>query len=457
MTTKTKSKKKAAFVDQETLKDSDTIQEAVEKTSKKIEKKSKVVKSEKTQIKKTFEDDIIKHLKEDKTLGIEVGFMTETGSDVEYYLDTKSYSWNFLSSGRLNGGLPIGRVVEAAGNSSVGKSLMGAQIAVQAQLADYVVIYFDIEKGMDTHSIERLGGKPSSIIVPTGINTIEKFNETFNKIIEKISLAGNTRPVVVILDSLAMLSSKHEIESPDKVDYSKPKKLKQFFRMYMDLCYRHNVLLFVINQVYDVIGAYVPTTVSSGGKAIQYASSQRYLLSTPQIEKGEDKDAIATVIKAKTLKNRVSIPFRSCFIKSSYKDGFDRYFGLFELLFDGNAGKSTGFNLIVKVKKDEKGTGWVESKTGTKYMLKGVIVDEEGKDIAFSQKDFIDLLKKDEEKYINKIQELIDKKNDDIVPSFEDLTDEEKLLVGDEVGDRNNDEEKNNKLNLIEKALKEKE
>jgi hypothetical protein len=137
----------------------------------------------------------------------------------------------------------------------------------------------------------------------------------------------------------------------------------------------------------------------------------------------------ATKVKAKAYKNRNSIPFRSVFIRSTYKTGFDRYGGLWELLTDGDAGKATGFNIITKVKRDEKTKEWVESKTGSKYMIKGVFLDEEGKDIAFSQKEFIPLLQQNEKKAIKKIQELIDTRNDE-APGIDSLTEEEKIIIG---------------------------
>ena len=398
---------------------------------------------EKLHVKKTFEDDIIKFLKEDKKLNIDVGFMTETGSNVSRWLDTNSYTWNFLSSGKLNGGLPYGRVIEVFGDNFTGKSLLACQLAVQGQKDDAIVVYFDPERSIDKETIDRLGGDASVIIAPKGVKTIEKFNDTFVKIVERISLEkDNARPVVVILDSLAMLSTDHEMKAPDKVDYTKQKKIRQFFRMYMDDCARYNILLFVVNQVYDNIGVmFGPKTKASGGQGLTYACSQRYGLLSPVIEKSEtDSDVFATKVKAKAYKNRNSIPFRSVFIRSAYKTGFDRYGGLWELLTDGDAGKATGFNIIEKVKRDEKTKEWVPAKTGSKYMIRGVFLDEEGKDIAFSQKEFISLLQQDEKKNIKKIQAIIDAKDDE-APGVDSLTDEEKAIVGYDDGHLLSDKE----------------
>ena len=181
-------------------------------------KKSKVEATEGTKI--LFEEDIIKFLKNDKKLDIEVGFLTETGSNISRWLDTGSYTWNFLSSGRLMGGLPYGRISECFGEPYTGKSLLACQLAVKGQQDGAMIIYFDPERSVDEETIKRLGGNPNAIIAPKKIKTIEKFNQTFIKIIERVASYSDKErpPIVVILDSLAMLSTEQEINKPDKVD-----------------------------------------------------------------------------------------------------------------------------------------------------------------------------------------------------------------------------------------------
>lgn len=379
--------------------------------------------------------DIIDFLNNDSKLDVDVGFLTETGANVTRWVDSGSYSLNWLSSGKLNGGLPYGRIIECHGDPYTGKSLIATQVAVQAQRDGALVIYFDPEYGLDNAFVKRLGGDPDTIIAPKNVRTVEQFNETFVKIIEKFNSSGGIdRPVAVILDSLAMLSTKHELDAPEKTDYSKAKKIRQFFRMYMHDCYKHNILLFVINQVYDVIGQmFGPSKKASGGQGLPYASSQRYNMLTPKIESDDDDHTSGTMIKAKTIKNRVSIPFRTAYIRFTYESGLDKYGGLWELLFDGG-GKFgvTNLGLIKKVKKGKNG-GWEEASSGRTYIIPGVIVDENGEDIGFSKDGFMDVFSKDEITYVAKLQEIIDKKNEEPVKiKYDELTEEEKLLLSPE-------------------------
>lgn len=362
-----------------------------------------------------MEKDIIQFLKGDKTLGVNVGFLTESGANVKRWFDTDSLVWNFVSSGSMRKGLPYGRVIECHGESTTGKSLLGAQIAAQAQKSGALTFFFDPEYGMDNKFIRSVGGDPSQIISVTELGTIEKFDKAMRKMIEYLAVKNKDQavPVVMVLDSLAMLSSEQELKSPEKNDMTKAKKIRQFFRTYMDECVRHGILLFVVNQVYKNIGVmFGPDQTPTGGMGLPYAASQRYSLRTPKYDKEGEKamgDVEGTRLKVKTLKNRVAVPFRSGFVRFTFKDGMDRYGGLFELMNDGDGGMVTSLNLLVK--------------EGNKYVWPGVI------DEKFWAKDFVDVFKADEEKYIDALEEIIKQKSERKEIPVEELTPEEQVLV----------------------------
>lgn len=406
--------------------------------------KSKTTKTsgEKKKTSRTFESDIVKHLKSTKNANLDVEFLSEN-KQVDDWLDTNSYTWNYLSSGDLRKGLPYGRVIECHGDSYTGKSLLASQIAAMAQKDNAVVVYFDIEHGIDEGTIRKLGGDPDTIIAPDGVITVEDFNEAFVAVTKSVADSakelGEKRPILVILDSLAQLSTKHEMEEPDKVDFSKAKKVRQFFRMYMHECAKNNILLFVINQVYeDPMNMFGPKKKTGGGQGLPYAASQRWNLMTPVLEKEGTTsiidDVVATKVKAKTIKNRVpsSRPFRSGYIKFDYEHGIDRYGGLWDLLYDGDGGKVTCLKQIISVKRDPNDkTKWIPAKGSGNYAWPGVIVDEKGNDVGFTKKEFENVFKEKEEEYIDKLQQILDEKSSSLAPTMEDSLDEhEKVLAG---------------------------
>lgn len=390
---------------------------------KKTTTKKKTTKKTKTLKREDMANDIVSHI---KTSGVDVdiGFLPETGANVKFWLDTGSYTWNFLTSGNLRKGMPIGRVVEVYGESGTGKSLMAAQLACMAEKAGITPVVFDTELAFTNEFAERLGANPKNILAIQGTKSVEKFDKTFSEIIAKVAekrKSGFEKPVAVFLDSLAMLSTEHELKSPNKVDYSKPKKIRQFFRTYMDDCHRHDIFLFVINQVYDAIGVmFGETQRATGGHGTAFASTVRFNLKKPKIIKDGGTamdDPMATVVKAKTIKNRVSVPERSVFIVSNYQNGVDRYGGLFELMYNGKW-QDTQYIEATNLK--------IIQKDGQKYKWPGVIVDEKGEDIKFARKEFVEIFKENEEKYVDELQKIIEERKGKIAP--DPLTEDEEVL-----------------------------
>ena len=137
-----------------------------------------------------------------------------------------------------------------------------------------------------------------------------------------------------VLDSLGMLSTEKEIRDAldDKQvrDMTKSQLVKGAFRMLTLKLGQANVPLIVTNHTYDVIGAYVPTKEMGGGSGLKYAASTIIYLS-----KGKEKDGtevIGNIIKAKTVKSRLSRENRQVSIRLYYDErGLDRYYGLLDL------------------------------------------------------------------------------------------------------------------------------
>ena len=137
-----------------------------------------------------------------------------------------------------------------------------------------------------------------------------------------------------VLDSLGMLSTEKEIRDAldDKQvrDMTKSQLVKGAFRMLTLKLGQANIPLIVTNHTYDVIGSYVPTKEMGGGSGLKYASSTIIYLSKKK-EKSE-KEVVGNIIKAKTVKSRLSKENKEVEIRLFYDErGLDRYYGLLEL------------------------------------------------------------------------------------------------------------------------------
>lgn len=396
--------------------------------------------------------DIISALNADKDFVGEIGFLENVGANVKYYLDTGSIIWNFVLSGRFDRGAPFGRIIEVFGKESTGKSLLGAQLIKRTRDRENLVIVVDPERALSFEFANRLGIQKEEIIAMRGVRTIEDFDNNFGKIVQKFQALkkqnGFDEPITMVLDSLAMLSSAQELKEPEKNDMTKARRLRKFFRTYMEDCETINALFFVVNQIYSKIGVfYGNPEETTGGGGLKYAASIRLSLYSPKVMNADGKlgqdlgsDPDATVVRMKAIKNRITKPNRSCYIMSSYDTGVDRYFGLFEFLTNGKlSGDDTEVSHIDILKKDGSWYSWPE-----------VMVDEKGEDIKFYRKDFVNIFKKREVEYLKKLQEIIDTKKTKVVDT--DLTEEEKLLVhGQDREDEGNDYSVDSLLSEIKK------
>ena len=63
---------------------------------------------------------------------------------------------SIISGGQV-AGIPVGKITEIAGLEATGKSYMAVQIAVNAQKAGKMVVYFDSESAIDPMFLERAG------------------------------------------------------------------------------------------------------------------------------------------------------------------------------------------------------------------------------------------------------------------------------------------------------------
>ena len=137
-----------------------------------------------------------------------------------------------------------------------------------------------------------------------------------------------------VLDSLGMLSTEKEIrdalDEKQVRDMTKSQLVKGAFRMLTLKLGQAKIPLLVTNHTYDVIGSYVPTKEMGGGSGLKYASSTIIYLSK---KKEKDKtEVIGNIIKAKTVKSRLSKENKEVEIRLYYDDrGLDRYYGLLEL------------------------------------------------------------------------------------------------------------------------------
>ena len=265
---------------------------------------------------------------------------TQIASDIneeEEFIDTGSYIFNAMVSGSIFGGVSGNKITAIAGESSTGKTFFSLAVVKNFldNNPDGYCLYFDTEAAVNKGLLESRGVDLKRTVV-VNVVTIEEFRQKALKAVD-IYLKTNTeerKPCMFVLDSLGMLSTEKEITDAlnDKQvrDMTKSQLVKGAFRMLTLKLGQANIPLIVTNHTYDVIGSYIPTKEMGGGSGLKYAASTIIYLGKKKEKDG--KEVIGNIIKAKTVKSRLSKENKQVDIRLFYDErGLDKYYGLLEL------------------------------------------------------------------------------------------------------------------------------
>jgi RecA/RadA recombinase len=260
----------------------------------------------------------------------------KNSSEFNGTIDTGSYALNALISGSIYGGVPNNKITAFAGESSTGKTffVLGVLKTFLEQNSDGGVIYFDTEAAVTKDMMTTRGIDTSRVVIaePT---SIEEFRTNATRILTNYieTDEDERKPMIMVLDSLGMLSSNKELEDTESGknarDMTKAQLLRGTFRVLSLKLAKANVPLLVTNHVYDVIGSYFPQKEISGGSGLKYAASSIIMLG-----KKKDKDGneiVGNIIKATTHKSRFTKEGKKSEIKLSFDKGLDRYYGLLDI------------------------------------------------------------------------------------------------------------------------------
>ena len=272
-----------------------------------------------------------------KEIGSDYARVAADKETIETYIDTGSLIFNGLVSGSLSGGVSSNRITAIAGETSTGKTYFALAVVKNFldNNPDAYALYFDTESAINKELLESRGIDTKRIAI-VEVVTIEDFRGKALKAIDMYlkTPTEDRKPCMFVLDSLGMLSTEKEIRDAldDKQvrDMTKSQLVKGAFRMLTLKLGQANVPLIVTNHTYDVIGAYVPTKEMGGGSGLKYAASTIIYLSKSKEKDG--KEVIGNIIKAKTVKSRLSKENKQVEIRLYYDErGLDKYYGLLEL------------------------------------------------------------------------------------------------------------------------------
>lgn len=291
----------------------------------------------------------------------------DTLSNINEFISTGSLLLNSIISGDFNKGIPAGRITTLGGLSGVGKSLIAASTAANAQKLGYDVIYFDSEFAGDKDFMERLGVDISKLIkIP--IATLEEFKNQCFKIIDVYNEKyKDTKKIMIVMDSLGNLASEKELndatEGKNASDMGQRSKvIRSTLRILADKVGKARIPVIIVNHTYaNPINIYAGE-IMSGGEGLVYCSHVIINFKKSKI-KDDDKTVTGTLLKPTTTKNRIFPPFKTGEIFLDFEKGMDKYYGLLPL--------AEASGLVVK-----EGRKYKSSKTDKLFWEKDIYCEE---------------------------------------------------------------------------------
>lgn len=225
-----------------------------------------------------------------------------------------------------NGGLVLGKIVEAFGDFSSGKSTATLHLMAEAQVKypNRKVALFDYENSFDIDYATNIGVDVDNLIIYQP-RTMEQGYDMINSIVreELVSL--------VVIDS-------HTAAVPQKILEGKTGDATMALGARMNSLFlskikgalnKHDVLLFAISQLRANIGGYGPLQITSGGNGWKFYSDVRLSFQKKVDKEKELNSTIITVVK-----NKCAVPFKSAEIDLIWGEGFDTIGEIVDLAAD---------------------------------------------------------------------------------------------------------------------------
>jgi recombination protein RecA len=269
---------------------------------------------------------------------------------VEDWLSTGNYALNRALSGDYLKGVPLNRICLFAGPSGSGKSFITSNIALQAQKEGYHVMVIDTENAIDIDYLRKIGVKvDEDHLTYVSLATIEDVNGVLSEFFANYQKEyGKDNPeapkTIVILDSLAMLSSSTEMDNYDKGvikgDQGQlAKRRKAMLRLAVGKLARLPIGMLVTDHVY-------PQDIMMGDGAWAITNSTKFSCSiigiVTKLKLKEDGLITGVRMRFETYKSRFARLGTKVELEVPYSKGMSSVSGLLEMLeADGVVAKGT--------------------------------------------------------------------------------------------------------------------
>lgn len=277
--------------------------------------------------------------------------------DISCYLSTGCYLLDrILGKGKIDAGIPLGRVIQVYGQESHGKSTFVYNFIKSAQrgegihiewvrgktddgslrivpkvkakkLKKGVAVLIDTEASFDRERGQNIGVDLENLII-VSIETIEDGFSYIESLITKIRGKKYFRdpcvPIVIVWDTIDGVPTQKEKD----VGYygggiaEGPRKIKASLKKLTPLLAKYGVSLVFVNHAVANISAYGAQWDTSCGKAIKYWSALRLQISKKRaFDLGKENVGIYSLVKL--AKSKICRPYQEVHVPIRYDTGID--------------------------------------------------------------------------------------------------------------------------------------
>lgn len=272
---------------------------------------------------------------------------------VKGWLDSGNYALNWAISGRLLRGYPLGHTLEIFGDPGTGKSFLIARAIAMAQSQNGVALLDDIEGAYNLEHMERHLGINVTELAMTDprSRTVQDHLKASQAFLKAYVESKQKGPGVLALDSIAQLSTEHEMEVQlEKRDMSKAGDLKAFYRLVGGDIFDLPVIHIAANHTIANVGnMYQPRTTPGGGGPKFTATVRVDLRAVSKIKSGVEY--IGVICTAFIEKNRITAPWKRVQMAIPFGEPIARTSGLVPLLAGLGVLKERGQFLFYGSKK----------------------------------------------------------------------------------------------------------
>ena len=259
----------------------------------------------------------------------------------KYWTGSGNYCVNRVLAGDFKRAVGQGRVLGLVGPSGAGKSFVASNMMREAQKEiNAFVLGIDSENALDNDFVSKIGVDVSEEnYMCIGVITIAHVKKVVSEFINRYKETNETRPVMIVIDSLGMLLTdtefKHLEEGETKGDQGqRAKQLKALLRGFVQSIKKLNIQMIITDQVYaanqDAILAGLNDGLWVVNGAVKYSLSNVLLLTKLRLKDGATVTGIN--MKVEAIKTRFTKPFQKVAVEVPYETGMNACSGLLEVM-----------------------------------------------------------------------------------------------------------------------------